>query len=101
MPEMMNIEVAYGTADKQCVYRLTVQAACTARQAALLAPIAPDFPDADVQAAILGVFGKRVADDFILRDGDRVEVYRALIADPKEARRRRVAQNKEKNNDEN
>ena len=72
MPE---IEVAYGTA----------------REAVRLSPLAADFPDADLNAP-LGIFGRQVKDDTVLQNGDRVELYRPLKADPKEARRRRVAQ---------
>lgn len=87
----IRIEVAYGTADKQRLYRLTLPEGSTARQAALAAPVCADFPDADPAAAPLGLFGKAVADNRILQNGDRVEIHRPLLADPKEARRRRAA----------
>lgn len=87
----INIEVAYGTAEKQRTYRLTLPAGSTARQAALAAPVCADFPAADPAAAPLGLFGKSVADNHILSEGDRVEIYRPLVADPKEARRKRAA----------
>ena len=88
MPE---IEVAYGTADAQVLYRLNLADGCTAREAVRLSPLAADFPDADLNAP-LGIFGRQVKDDTVLQNGDRVELYRPLKADPKEARRRRVAQ---------
>ena len=78
----IQIEIAYGTAQTQKLYRMAVKAACTARQAVLASPVADDFPDADVK------------DDTVLRDGDRIEVYRPLVADPKDARRKRVLQKK-------
>ena len=90
----IRIEIAYGTAQMQKLYRMTVKAACTARQAVLASPVANDFPDADVHTAPLGIFGKRVKDDTVLRDGDRIEIYRPLVADPKDARRKRVLQKK-------
>lgn len=90
----IQIEIAYGTAQTQKLYRMAVKAACTARQAVLASPVANDFPDADVHIAPLGIFGKRVKDDTVLRDGDRIEVYRPLVADPKDARRKRVLQKK-------
>ena len=83
----IEIEVAYGTAEKQRLYRFRLPPNATARQAALAAPIRRDFPEADP----LGIFGKAVKDDTPLQEGDRVEVYRPLLADPKEARRRRAA----------
>ena len=90
MPE---IEVAYGTADAQVLYRLNLADGCTAREAVRLSPLAADFPDADLNAP-LGIFGKRVKDDTVLHDGDRIEIYRPLVADPKDARRKRVLQKK-------
>lgn len=87
----MEIEVAYGTAEKQQLYRFRLPPNATARQAALAAPILRDFPEADPATAPLGIFGKAVKDDAPLQEGDRVEVYRPLLADPKEARRRRAA----------
>ena len=90
----IQIEIAYGTAQTQKLYRMTVKAACTARQAVLASPVADDFPEADVHTEPLGIFGKRVKDATVLRDGDRIEVYRPLVADPKDARRKRVLQKK-------
>lgn len=88
----LTIEVAYGTASAQKLYRLTLTEGSTAREAALAANIVADFPEAQPQTAPLGIFGKTVKDDHPLRDGDRVEVYRPLLADPKDARRKRAAQ---------
>ena len=88
----ITIEVAYGTAEQQRLYRFRLPANSTARQAALAAPVLNDFPEAQPHTAPLGIFGKAVKDS--LREGDRVEIYRPLQADPKEARRKRAAQNK-------
>jgi putative ubiquitin-RnfH superfamily antitoxin RatB of RatAB toxin-antitoxin module len=49
------------------------------------------FTEIDLNSCALGVFGKAVADDYELVDGDRIEIYRPLIADPKEVRRQRAA----------
>ncbi|OSI15241.1 RnfH family protein [Neisseria dumasiana] len=92
---MVEIEIVYGTADKQLLQRLSVAEGTTAREAVLQSCIAEEFPEADVQNAPLGIFGKAVKDDTVLRDKDRVEVYRPLLIDPKEARRLRVRNNKE------
>ncbi len=88
---MVNIEVVYGLPDRQALYRLQVADGTTARQAVLQSPVLQDFPDADIQAPI-GIFGKIVKDDTVLQEYDRVELYRPLLADPKEARRKRVQQ---------
>jgi len=53
--------------------------------------IAARLPDVDIAGAPVGIFGKRVRRDTTLGDGDRVELYRRLIADPKVARRRRAS----------
>lgn len=87
---MVEIEVAYGRADKQMLQAMRVAEGTTAREAVLQSRIAEAFPEADLHRAPLGIFGKAVADDTVLRDKDRVEVYRPLLADPKEARRQRV-----------
>lgn len=92
---MVEIEIAYGTAEKQLLQILRVPAGTTAREAVLKSRIAEEFPDADVQNAPLGIFGKAVKDDTVLRGQDRVEVYRPLLIDPKEARRKRVGAGKE------
>ena len=70
----ITIEIAYGEADRQFLQRL-----------------AAAFPHAD-PAAPLGIFGRQVKDDTILQNGDRVELYRPLLIDPKTARRRRAAE---------
>ena len=95
MAETVNIEIVYGTAEKQFLQSLRVPEGTTARRAVLQSGLAAAFPAADL-AAPLGIFGKRVADDTPLLGGERVELYRPLLIDPKEARRRRAAQNTQK-----
>ncbi len=95
MAETVNIEIAYGTAEKQFLQSLRVPEGTTARRAVLQSGLAAAFPEADLGAP-LGIFGKRVADDTPLLGGERVELYRPLLIDPKEARRRRAAQNTQK-----
>ena len=60
------------------------------REAVRLSDVVREFPEADIEAAPLGIFGKAVKDDTVLRALDRVEIYRPLLIDPKEARRLRV-----------
>ncbi|OSI07200.1 Protein rnfH [Neisseria animaloris] len=93
---MVEIEIAYGTSEKQLLETMQVEEGTTARQAVLQSRIAAEFPDAHVEKAPLGIFGKAVKDDTVLRDKDRVEVYRPLLIDPKEARRLRVQPKNEK-----
>ena len=87
---MAKIEVAYGTAQRQFLQVLEVDEGTTAREAVALSGVQAEFPDADLRHAKLGIFGKVVKDDTVLRDKDRVEIYRSLLIDPKEARRLRV-----------
>lgn len=99
----MSIEVSVVLAmpNKQKVVELTVDEGCTAREALMLSlnsgiDLASNGLDASVVP--LGVFGERVADDWQLENGDRVEIYRELAQDPKELRRRRAEQSREKKN---
>lgn len=62
----------------------------TVAQALRISGFAQQFPDLDVWALGVGIYGRRVAPDTPLADGDRIEIYRALSFDPKESRRRRV-----------
>ncbi|QGL25900.1 RnfH family protein [Neisseria brasiliensis] len=91
---MLNIEIVYGLPDKQVLKTMQVAEGTTIRQAALQSGLENEFPDLDLYSAKLGIFGKIAKDDTVLRDKDRIEVYRPLLIDPKEARRQRV-QNQE------
>ncbi|ASP18251.1 RnfH family protein [Neisseria sp. 23W00296] len=88
----ITIEIAYGEADRQFLQCLTVPAGTTARQAVSNSGLAAAFPHADLTAP-LGIFGRQTKDDTVLQNGDRVELYRPLLIDPKTARRRRAAEN--------
>lgn len=91
MAEEITVEVVYGTARNQHLAVLRVREGTTARQAVLQSGICGRFPEAGLAAAPLGIFGKAVKDDTVLRERDRVEIYRPLLVDPKEARRLRAA----------
>lgn len=91
---MLEIEIAYGLPDRQYLRAMQVPEGTTARQAVLQSSLDQEIPNLDLAAAPLGIFGKRVKDDTVLRARDRIEIYRPLLIDPKEARRRRV-QNQE------
>jgi len=85
------IEVAYATPKKQLILECEVESGATVRDAARQSGIDRHFPEIDLESCELGVFGKAVTDDYELSDGDRIEIYRPLIADPKEIRRQRAA----------
>jgi putative ubiquitin-RnfH superfamily antitoxin RatB of RatAB toxin-antitoxin module len=87
------IEVVYALADKQKLLRLTVPQGTTVREAALRSGMDGFFPGLDLATSPLGIFGKAVPkpDERVLEEGERVEIYRPLIADPKEVRKQRAA----------
>ncbi len=90
---MIAVEVAYALADKQKLLRLAVPEGTTVREAAMRSGMDGFFPGLDLGAAPLGIFGKAVLkpDERTLEEGERVEIYRPLIADPKEVRKQRAA----------
>ena len=88
----MKIKVVYAKADRQHTIDLDVSEGTTVYQAAEQSGLAELFPEIDLETIPMGVFGVRVktATTTILHPGDRVELYRSLIADPKENRRTRA-----------
>lgn len=90
MSKLIEIEVAYALPWKQVLQTLKVPFGTTAKQAVLLSKICEVFPEINILDNGLGIFGKLIKPDTILRDHDRVEIYRSLTVDPKEKRRRRA-----------
>jgi putative ubiquitin-RnfH superfamily antitoxin RatB of RatAB toxin-antitoxin module len=86
---LLRIEVVYALPGEQVVIALSVPEGTTAAEALERSGLAERFPE--TAASPIGVFGRVVAPDTALSDGDRVEIYRPLVADPKQARRRRAA----------
>lgn len=86
----MKIEIVYATPDLQKLITLEVQQGMTARQASIASALDEYFPELDLTTVPLGVFGASVTEHYELLEGDRVELYRQLIIDPMEARRRRA-----------
>ncbi|WP_029148735.1 RnfH family protein [Methylophilus sp. 5] len=89
--EMMPIEIAYATPQAQSIIAMHVSAGTTAQQAVMQSGIALQYPEISLDQLVLGIFGKRIAAETILKAMDRVEIYRPLLANPKEARRQRAA----------
>ncbi len=88
--KLLHVEVVYALPEKQMLIALEVEEGTTALLAIERSGILQQFPEANPRRDGVGVFGKLVALDSPLRNGDRVEIYRPLIADPKEARRKRA-----------
>jgi len=86
----LTVEVAYATPSRQALVRLEVEAGCTVGEAIERSGIREEFPGLTVDPAAVGIFSRKVPLDHALNDGDRVEIYRPLVADPKETRRRRA-----------
>jgi putative ubiquitin-RnfH superfamily antitoxin RatB of RatAB toxin-antitoxin module len=95
---MISVEIVYALPERQRMITLQVEDDCTVLAAAQRSGIAQEF-EIDWSAAVLGIFGKIIEQpaQTSLREGDRIEIYRPLIADPKTARRQR-ARHQQKNN---
>lgn len=92
--ESINVEVAYAMPEKQIIRAVNVDAGTTIGAAIVQSGIMMNFPDLELEDAKVGIFGKAAVMTTVLSDGDRVEIYRPLIADPKEVRRKRAAEGK-------
>ena len=88
----IGIEVAYALADRQKILRLQVPCGTTVRQAALASGMDVYFPGLDLSNCPLGIFGKAVnrPHERVLLEGERVEICRPLLVDPKEVRKQRA-----------
>ena len=89
--QQIRVEVAYVTSQQQTVIPLQASSGITVAQAIALSGIDQHHPEIDLATQAVGIFGERTTLERVLRDGDRVEIYRPLQADPKQARRRRAA----------
>ena len=97
---MIEVEVVYGLPQRQSLLRLEVAVGCTAYQAAQQSGIATLYDDIELATAKMGVFGKAVKpQQYILQEGDRVEIYRPLIIDPKASRKARAEKSKRRDSD--
>ena len=92
--ETINVEVAYALPDRQLIIPVNVDAGTTIGGAIVQSGILMQFPELDIEHSDVGIFGKVAPMTKVLADGDRVEIYRALKADPKEVRRKRAAEGK-------
>lgn len=92
---MLNIEVVYGTPERQKLLSCSVPAGVTVAQAIELSGICRYFPEIDVTQHAVGIWNRVCKLTDQPRNGDRIEIYRPLIADPKEIRRRRAERAKE------
>ncbi len=90
----IEIEVTYALPDNQIMLRVSLPVGTTAHQAVELSGILGVFPEISLSQNKLGIFGKLVKPGAILRNRDRLEIYRPLMLDPKESRRQRARESK-------
>lgn len=88
--DMLHAQVCYALPEVALLVAISVPAGATLRQAVQASGLLQRYPAIDLDQQKVGVFGKVRPADTLLRDGDRVEIYRPLQADPKETRRRRA-----------
>ena len=100
--DLITVEIAYALPHQQKIIPLLVKPGTTALQAVERSGIVNHFPEIDIATAKMGIFGHSLgtkgldtAANHVLREGDRVEIYRPLISDPKDARRKRAEKNAE------
>ena len=90
-PEQIQVEVIYALPQRNWAIPVTLAAGSTLQQAIVCSGILEQCPEIDLASSCVGVYGKLQGLDTVLRAGDRVEIYRSLRVDPKEARRKRAA----------
>lgn len=93
--EQIQIEVAYATPERQQIIPLRVRKGTSVADCIAQSQIARYFPEIDLNEQKVGIWSKAVKLDHEPRDGDRIEIYRPLIADPKAIRRKRAEQAKD------
>lgn len=86
----IRVQVCYARPDLQLVRELAVPQGTTLRSAIQQSGVLRDAPEIDLSVCRIGIYGKLKTLDTVLREHDRVEVYRPLMADPKESRRKRA-----------
>jgi len=92
--QRVEVEVAYAGAQEQALIQVAGDKGLTAREAIERSGVRREFPEIDLTVNKVGIYGKLISLDQVLEPGDRVEIYRPLIADPKEQRKKRAAEGK-------
>lgn len=94
MHESISIEIIYAHRHKAEIVNLKLPAGATLKHALEASGLTQKHPEIDIENGRFGVFGKLSKGDTVLRERDRIEIYRPLIADPKEVRRKRADEGK-------
>lgn len=96
----MNVGVCYADSDRQLWLKMEVPDNSSVEEAIHHSGILTRFPEIDLSTQKVGIFGKLVKLDSIVREGDRIEIYRPIIADPKTVRRRRIGSDDDEDDDD-
>lgn len=88
---MIRVEIVYALPQSGVVKSLQLQPGALIEDALQMAALDPEFAGIDLKNSAIGIYGKVAPRDQPLRDGDRIEIYRSLVEEPKLARRRRVS----------
>lgn len=94
MSTQIHVEVVYASPTRQKAVKVGLREGASLREAIEQSGLLEEFPEIDLDRNKFGIWNKLAKADAILRDKDRVEIYRPLIADPKEVRRQRAAEGK-------
>lgn len=89
---LIKIELVFASEEKQRLLSFEVANGTTAREAVAASDLVAEFPDFDFSIGPLGIWGKTIDDRQCLKEGDRLEVYRSLLRDPRDARRKLALQ---------
>ncbi|USD65827.1 RnfH family protein [Vibrio sp. SCSIO 43136] len=93
-PNMIHVEVVYALPNEQQVYTLVVEAELTVKEIIEMSGVLERYSEIDLAKNKVGVYSRNVKLDATVRDKDRIEIYRPLLADPREIRRKRAEQAK-------
>lgn len=96
----MNVGVCYADADRQLWLRMEVPDDSSVEEAIHRSGILQRFPEIDLSVQKVGIFGRLVKLDAPVKEGDRIEIYRPIIADPKTVRRRPIGSDGEDDDDD-
>ncbi|WP_409267052.1 RnfH family protein [Massilia sp. BHUDP2] len=91
MDEGVQVVVCYATAREEFLRPMTVAPGTTIGQAIEMSGVLEAYPDINLTTQAVGIYAKKKTLDTVLRERDRIEIYRPLVADPKDSRRKRAA----------
>jgi putative ubiquitin-RnfH superfamily antitoxin RatB of RatAB toxin-antitoxin module len=91
MPDTLSVQVCYAVNQREFLRTLEVEPGTTIGQAIEMSGVLEAFPEINLATAPVGIYARKKTLETVLRARDRVEIYRPLVADPKDSRRRRAA----------